>query len=1256
MNGMTIRVFSWMFTFLLTGLIAWAIPRSSAQDTPVRVRCLYNGYILTVDPDLALSDSATDDRYRLYVLHALLVDPNTGRIAAIYPSLPGNPGTTGQIALPLSSYPDLLTLETPPSPGVTAHQVIDYWRSEGVDESLLAGLSPIDLNGSVVTPGLLDDHFHVTSFSKKMPAPGETFGFIADVSDPSYYTDTETWEQVCIRETLWEIVADANRHIADKGKSTMYLHGYWLTEIDDPQGSAVFPDTFMYAEGTGDQTSLANDVYILNRIGRGEGVPMEPPDDPCNSDPSEWPPCNYETLPAVMVHTSGQVCFYTPGVLERFNDFQINIMGCQFDPVEVLQVTAPGPDETEWTITVNPASPGATQLLALTPPFNVDAAADTGSPVQTLYVPFVVIESDPENGSVYARPFFEDLAEDVFSEPFDTAILKPFYRPIPEVISRESWNAAAEYAGHSPSEELTDYGDWNPAEPYSTNWYNGSERGLLQYFHDDVDDVWRPSGYAEHYVMRDALSSFVLDTPTVGDCVEQRRRLARWCHRHGITGVNDIMFYRRTTNEYEFSSYEELSYDHGTSGTEYSDRGPYNLRTGLYYYLENAGEVGQIKALAHDPDGGYDMQRLVPPVGHPEYPGWVRWQGWKMQLDGGTGARTIFSSAPVAKIQRTDEYPTVDENGNAVLFMDHGFGLLTMTNEHEQVFTSRETAALYWIVRESDPTLPEFYNPDIQHNWSFLKNGVLSLLYRDIDPDALAGDLAELDHVELIVSEDPPVNQPADLADKITRLVDQIDDGFERTLSAMAKIWYEVSLEVSQGVPIPHQVACHCLGDGAVDLYVYMIKTLKYDVEYLPDNWDDLPSYWQSVIPEDADLGVIKRMFEGERYRVEHLLNYSCIATANIKGNNGIDRDTSPDARNVVFSTQPSLLALDGKVFGTKIFPYAQELWEIPNDLAANYWRGVPWRPRSHHHMPCPLYTDWDIPFTLNTDPPSVRDPRPALTVVAAVARTPLEIDPTHWVGQIGTDPVNRPPDYLTGKVYSPFGLTTETPTNPMRLSIEQALCAMTFWAAYVCEAEREQGAVAVPVSGTGAPGWYADLVVWQFNPLGIRSPGGMSLEQLGRTPEGVQESERLGVVNAFISKFLPEMTLVGAVPVWRKGVRIDMPLTAHPGESFFVTGYLDNPEPPMMNTPVFFLLDVYGEYWFWPGWTYFHPPESEAIDYDLMDLATGTTAVDVIEEFIWPDTGSQSVNGLYFYGAMLNSTMTDLDGEMAIVEWGYGP
>ncbi|MBN1355759.1 PQQ-binding-like beta-propeller repeat protein [bacterium] len=133
-----------------------------------------------------------------------------------------------------------------------------------------------------------------------------------------------------------------------------------------------------------------------------------------------------------------------------------------------------------------------------------------------------------------------------------------------------------------------------------------------------------------------------------------------------------------------------------------------------------------------------------------------------------------------------------------------------------------------------------------------------------------------------------------------------------------------------------------------------------------------------------------------------------------------------------------------------------------------------------------------------------------------------------------------------------------------------------------------------------------------------------------------------------------PTWTLKPTEPPVELGVRIDMPVHVMPGDLFYITGYLDNPGDVLTDIPVFFILDVYGSYWFWDSWVYFEPPNGE-IDYGVMDVPNGTMRIEVIPELTWPDTGVGSASGLILWGAMVNPEFTDILGRYAMHTWGYG-
>lgn len=1103
---------------------------------PARVRCLYNGYFLTNHPRKAVAADSTADRHRLYVLHALLIHPYTGRIIGTYPAMEGTPSPSNPVAKTLAEYPALAMMEHPPAPELTPQILAAYWQARGVPEGLLTGGQWVDLQGAVATPGLIDGHFHVTSWSRKLPPEGEQFGYWADVSDPKYYVNPGDFSRKCLREAMWLIVADANTFLRDVGRNQIILHGYTGTSTEE-FNLDISQTAFLYKRTASSTERVFDPNYLLNRIGAIPAGPFTIPSNICESDPATWPTQDYLTYPAEMIHTSGQSCWFNSALLEAFNLEARTVTAFSFGEVDLLEILPPASGSTEWSLRVQTGTPAFTQLASQNWPMAVDVVLHQTSPSGTATVPVIISSLDAGTGILKGKLVLADtLAE--FSVPYSSRSIIPFYRPIVESIPVADWNAAAAYYGKAPGTDPLGSGYWDPHNPYGTNWYNASDRGISQYFLDSTAQAWRPTGYAEHYVMRDMLMNYAAVPQDVEQSMQNRRNLAPWCHRHGLTGTQDIMFYRREDNLAEFLACEGLSYNHRIPGGEsyYNESGiPYanatgglNLRIGLYYYIENAGEVAEQLKLSEESAQRRDVLRLRPPAAHPESPGWLEWTGWKLQMDGGPGSRTFFSSAPFPKTRKTESTVTPIEGGGSVTFMNHSFGLLVTSNIPESELSSRETGILYWLVRESDPA-SVFYTGAMTGNYAFLTKGVMEWLGQTVDPAALSSDLTHLVHVT-----GGTQAQRDQLASKITTVLSQAKDAWKQTLMPLVRVWYETSRRSSLSLPTPSQFVCHCVGEGGVDIYVGAVKQLKTDLENFPATWAELPDYWRAVVPADADLSLIRRQFDNERYRIEHLMNVSCRMIKDIQGTGGINAGTTADARNIVCSIQSAITTLDGAMLRT-LLPAGQELWTIPHDDPPGIWLGEPVYPRAEHGLPSPLFVQQDIPVALNTDPPAVRDPRPALTLIGAVARTPIERDPEHWLDQTSGDPQTYPLDYLVGKAYQPWGLLVGTNTNPMALTLEQALTVMTFWGAYIAKWEDRLGAFALPPAGSEDLGYFADVAVWAANPFAVKGPTGWKLEDLSRIPEGTDDASRVATLNEFIEKFRPTLTLVAGVPVYMR-------------------------------------------------------------------------------------------------------------------------
>ena len=118
-------------------------------------------------------------------------------------------------------------------------------------------------------------------------------------------------------------------------------------------------------------------------------------------------------------------------------------------------------------------------------------------------------------------------------------------------------------------------------------------------------------------------------------------------------------------------------------------------------------------------------------------------------------------------------------------------------------------------------------------------------------------------------------------------------------------------------------------------------------------------------------------------------------------------------------------------------------------------------------------------------------------------------------------------------------------------------------------------------------------------------------------------------------------------------GVELHMPATYfNPGDLCGLSANIYNSSEPMTDIPLFVILQILNEFWFWPSW-------NTAGDFQLETISTGISERIILDLFEWPDTGSDSMDGLMFWSAMTDSAITEVLGGVDGIgywEFGFGP
>jgi hypothetical protein len=101
------------------------------------------------------------------------------------------------------------------------------------------------------------------------------------------------------------------------------------------------------------------------------------------------------------------------------------------------------------------------------------------------------------------------------------------------------------------------------------------------------------------------------------------------------------------------------------------------------------------------------------------------------------------------------------------------------------------------------------------------------------------------------------------------------------------------------------------------------------------------------------------------------------------------------------------------------------------------------------------------------------------------------------------------------------------------------------------------------------------------------------------------------------------------------------------PGDAFELSCAVIHETGDSVAAHLFVLLDVYGEYYFWPSW-------GQALDYDPLSLGPGEGLPRfTVLAFTWPEV-TGSAEGLLFWGALVNEANTELLAPVVRIEWAY--
>ncbi len=100
------------------------------------------------------------------------------------------------------------------------------------------------------------------------------------------------------------------------------------------------------------------------------------------------------------------------------------------------------------------------------------------------------------------------------------------------------------------------------------------------------------------------------------------------------------------------------------------------------------------------------------------------------------------------------------------------------------------------------------------------------------------------------------------------------------------------------------------------------------------------------------------------------------------------------------------------------------------------------------------------------------------------------------------------------------------------------------------------------------------------------------------------------------------------------------------PGDNFELTTEI-HIGPENVELDEYIVLDVFGQYWFWPNW-------SQQLDKKTRSFNANDILKEVILSFQWP-SNSGSAQGITFWAALVYANTIDIYGNYSYTQFGFG-